>query len=170
LVKLSESSLPTKAAKLMHAKLMDPALFARDGRITPADLESAMDAADYIGMKNGIFDLRARRFIPKGTVPRGILVSMTVRFDYIDLHAPLSHEPDAHTPDDPHAPVPLTQPRIDQYRARILELYRTLFATDYNDPHDPSLAAAWRFMRSLLTPRRANAPHTVIFLGHKSRR
>ena len=50
-----------------------------------------------------------------------------------------------------------------QCRAEIREFYRTLFASDYNDANDASLQWMWRFMGSLLKPRRRRAP--CIFLG-----
>jgi hypothetical protein len=141
-----DANAVTKAIKKMHSKLKDARLLVRDGRMSPRDLERAMDAGAYIGMKNGVLDLRLRRFMPTGTVPRSVLVSFCSHLSY-------DHEMDEVASD-----------RMEEvhYRAQIHELYRTLFADDYNDPDDPSLAAMWSFMGSLL--RRGPKP-PCIFLG-----
>jgi hypothetical protein len=143
----------TKAIKKMHSKLKDARLLVRDGRMSPIDLERAMDAGDYIGMKNGVLDLRLRRFMPKGTVPRSVLVSFCSRLSYHHEMGEMGE---------------MASDRREEvhYRAQIHELYRTLFADDYNDPDDPSLAAMWRFMGSLLRrgQKRGQKP-PCIFLG-----
>ena len=154
LVKLDETELgATEAAKAftkLHAKLQDTGLLVRDGRMSPVDFERAMDTGSYIGMKNGVFDLLTRRFIPKWTVPRSVLVSMSVDYEY---GAAGSTETGL---------TGLTA----QYRAEINEFYRTLFASDYNDPNDASLARMWRFMGSLVASGAITKPRVpCIFLG-----
>jgi hypothetical protein len=67
----------------MHAMLMDAELLERDGRMCPIYLEHAMDTGDYMGMNNGVYNLRDLRFMPKGTIPRAVLVSMSVDYDYV---------------------------------------------------------------------------------------
>ena len=142
----------TKAINEMHSKLKDARLLVRDGRMSPGDLERAMDAGDYIGMENGVLDLRLRRFMPTGTVPRSVLVSFCSRLSY------------GHEMGEMGEMGEMASDRMEEahYRAQIHELYRTLFADDYNDPDDPSLAAMWSFMGSLL--RRGPKP-PCIFLG-----
>jgi hypothetical protein len=146
----------TKAINEMHSKLKDARLLVRDGRMSPGDLERAMDAGDYIGMENGVLDLRLRRFMPTGTVPRSVLVSFCSRLSY------------GHEMGEMGEMGEMASDRMEEahYRAQIHELYRTLFADDYNDPDDPSLAAMWRFMGNLLRrgPRRGQKP-PCIFLG-----
>jgi hypothetical protein len=72
-----------KALKRMHDLLKEPLLEA-------IGLERAMDAGPYyIGMKNGVFDLRNRRFIPKGAVPLNTLVSMRTRYAYPEQSDPV---------------------------------------------------------------------------------
>ncbi len=147
-VKLDTTAIIKNALKRMHALLKDAALLplleanGRDGRMSPVEFESAMDTGAYIGMKNGVFDLRNKRFMPKGSVPLNILVSMRVNYDYVG-------------PDDPAFP---------ENCAQIHELYRTLFAVDYADPDDACLAAMWRFMGSLLH-RSGTVSAPCVFLG-----
>jgi hypothetical protein len=72
-----------KALKRMHDLLKEPLLDA-------TGLERAMDAVPYyIGMKNGVFDLRNLRFIPKGAVPLNTLVSMRTRYAYPEQSDPV---------------------------------------------------------------------------------
>ena len=92
-----------------------------------------------------MYDLRVGRFMEKGTVPRSVLVSMRVKYDYVEAKGALCAEEAA-------------------CRAEIREFYRTLFASDYNDANDASVEWMWRFMGGLLQrPRRRRAP--CIFLG-----
>ena len=141
-VKLDTTAIIKRALKRMHALLKDAALLERDGRMSTLEFERAMDAGAYIGLRNGVFDLRNKRFMPKGSVPLNILVSMRVDYDYV-------------RPDDPAFP---------ENRAQIHELYRTLFAVDYTDPNDACLAAMWRFMGSLLH-RSGTVSAPCVFLG-----
>lgn len=60
LIKMEETGLVAKAAKRMHARLKGAGLVE-------------MDIGDYIGMRNGVYDLRGGRFMAKGTVPRGVV-------------------------------------------------------------------------------------------------
>ena len=145
LMKINETGLVAKAAKQMHAKLKDGELVEREGRMSAREIEREMDSGDYIGMRNGVYDLRVGRFMPTGTVPRSVLVSMRVKYDYVEAKGELSAEE-------------------AECRAEIREFYRTLFASDYNDANDASLEWMWRFMGSLLhRPRKRRAP--CIFLG-----
>ena len=107
-------------------------------RATAHEFESAMDGGEYIGFRNGVYDLCGDRFIPKGEVHYSVLVSMSTGYDYVAAQA-------------------CPQETID----KIKEFYRTLFS-DPSDAADANLAAAWRFSGSLLTAERKCA---VAFVG-----
>jgi hypothetical protein len=81
-VKFNTRATINKALKRMHDLLKDAALLERDGRMSPVEFESAMDTGAYIGLENGVYDLRNRRLIPKGAVPLNILVSMSTGYAY----------------------------------------------------------------------------------------
>jgi len=100
--------------------------------------EGAMDGGEYIGFRNGVYDLCGDRFIPNDFVHYSVLVSMSTGYDYVTAEA-------------------CPQETID----KIKEFYRTLFS-DPSDPSDANLAAAWRFSGSLLTAERKCA---VAFVG-----
>jgi hypothetical protein len=102
------------------------------------DFARGMDCGEYIGFRNGVYDLSGDRFIPSAEVHHSVLVSMSTGYDYVAANA-------------------CPRETIDE----IVEFYRTLFC-DPNDPTDANLAAAWRFSGSLLTAGRKCA---VAFVG-----
>jgi hypothetical protein len=133
----------------MHSRLMDAELLERDGRMCPIYLEHAMDTGDYMGMNNGVYDLSDLRFMPKGTIPRAVLVSMSVDYDYI-----------AETTE------PTSETAQTAQTAQIEQFYRTLFADDPNDPNDAGLAQARRFVGSLLDRSKSKrCKQPCVFLG-----
>jgi hypothetical protein len=75
---------------------------------------------NYIGFTNGVYDMHNDRFMPKGSVPLNVLVSMCTNYAYVG-------------PDDP---------KFLEMRAQIEEFYRKLFAA--------RLAAMWLLVGSLL--------------------
>jgi len=75
-----------------------------------------------------VYDMHNDRFLPKGSVPLNMLVSMSTNYAYVG-------------PDDP---------RFLEMRAQIEEFYRTLFAADYHNTRDAQLAAMWLLVGSLL--------------------
>ena len=105
---------------------------------TAHDFARGMDGGEYIGFRNGVYDLSGDRFISSGQVHHSVLVSMSTGYDYVAASA-------------------CPRETIDE----IVGFYRTLFC-DPNDPNDANLAAAWRFSGSLLTARHKCA---VAFVG-----
>ena len=105
---------------------------------TAHDFARGMDGGEYIGFRNGVYDLNGDRFIPSELVHHSVLVSMSTGYDYVAADA-------------------CPRETIDG----IVEFYRTLFC-DPNDPTEADLAAAWRFSGSLLTAGRKCA---VAFVG-----
>lgn len=120
-----------KMVKSMRATATSDATTARD-------FARGMDGGEYIGFRNGVYDLSGDRFIPSEQVHHSVLVSMSTGYDYV-------------------APDACPRETIDE----IVGFYRTLFS-DPNDPNDANLAAAWRFSGSLLTAGRKCA---VAFVG-----
>jgi hypothetical protein len=47
----------------------------------------AMDGGEYIGFRNGVYDLNGDRFIPNEQVHYSVLVSMSTRYDYVAAEA-----------------------------------------------------------------------------------
>ena len=112
------------------------------GLVSPEEFEREMDMGNYIGFTNGVYDILNDRFMPQGTVPLNVLVSMCTNYAYVN-------------PDDA---------RFPENRAQIEELYRTLHAENYDDPNDERLAAMWLLSGSLLF--RGNiCKKAYIFLG-----
>ena len=112
------------------------------GLVSPNAFEREMDMGNYIGFTNGVYDILNDRFMPMGSVPLNVVVSMCTNYDYV-------------SPDDPLFP---------QRRAEIEEFYRTLHAEDYANPNDERLAAMWLLSGSLLL--RCDAyKKAVVFLG-----
>lgn len=105
---------------------------------TAHDFARGMDGGEYIGFRNGVYDLNGDRFIPSELVHHSVLVSMSTGYDYAAADA-------------------CPRETIDG----IVEFYRTLFC-DPNDPTEANLAAAWRFSGSLLT---AGHKCAVAFVG-----
>jgi hypothetical protein len=115
---------------------------ARCGLVSPNDFQLKLDMGNYIGFKNGVYDILHDRFLPKGSVPLNVLVSMCTNYDYVG-------------PDDAKFP---------QMRAEIEEFYRKLHADDYENPNDERLAAMWLLSGSLLF--RGNVcKKAFVFLG-----
>jgi hypothetical protein len=89
-----------------------------------------------------VYDVFHDRFMPKGSVPFNVLVSMTARYAYAG-------------PEDPLFP---------EMRAQIEEFYRKIHAANYSDPNDAQLAAMWLLTGSLLF--RGNMyKKVIVFLG-----
>ena len=108
------------------------------GGVAAHEFERAMDGGEYIGFRNGVYDLCGDRFTPNEQVHYSVLVSMSTGYDYVTAEA-------------------CPQETVD----KIKEFYRMLFS-DPSDPSDANLAAAWRFSGSLLTAERKCA---VAFVG-----
>jgi hypothetical protein len=115
---------------------------ARCGLVSPNDFQLELDMGNYIGFKNGVYDILNDRFLPRGSVPLNVLVSMCTNYDYVG-------------PDDAKFP---------EARAQIEEFYRKLHADDYENPNDERLAAMWLLAGSLLF--RGNVcKKAFVFLG-----
>jgi hypothetical protein len=122
--------------------MQNPRRLAGCGIVSPDEFEREMDMGNYIGFKNGVYDVLNDRFVPKGSVPLNVLVSMCTNYAYVP-------------PDDA---------RFAENRAQIEEFYRTLHAEDYANPNDERLAAMWLLSGSLLF--RGNVcKKAYIFLG-----
>ena len=118
------------------------ARLARCGLVSPNDFQLELDMGNYIGFKNGVYDILHDRFLPRGSVPLNVLVSMCTNYDYVG-------------PDDAKFP---------EMRAQIEEFYRKLHADDYENPNDERLAAMWLLSGSLLF--RGNVcKKAFVFLG-----
>jgi hypothetical protein len=100
--------------------------------------ECAMDGGDYIGFRNGVYDLGAGCFIPSGRVPASVLVSMSTGYDYCE----------AGEAGEAGEAVEA------EIRVEIAEYYRDTFG----DAAD----AAWQFSGSLLRP---GPKRAVAFVG-----
>jgi hypothetical protein len=100
--------------------MQDGKLLREGGLISPAEFERELDIGNYIGFTNGVYDMHNDRFLPKGSVPLNVLVSMCTNYAYVE-------------PDDP---------KFLEMRAQIEEFYRKLFAA--------RLAAMWLLVGSLL--------------------
>ena len=112
------------------------------GLVSPDAFERDLDMGNYIGFANGVYDVYHDRFLPEGSVPLNVLVSMTTNYAYVP-------------PDDA---------RFPEMRVQIEELYRTLHAQDYENPNDERLAAMWLLVGSFLF--RGNiCKKAYIFLG-----
>ncbi len=109
-------------------KMQNPRRLAKCGFISPTEFERELDMGNYIGFTNGVYDMHNDRFIPKGSVPLNVLVSMCTGYAYVG-------------PEDPN---------FLEMRAQIEEFYRTLFAADYRSRSDARLAAMWLLVGSLL--------------------
>jgi hypothetical protein len=122
------TDLASKALDKMQLSLKDVEQLVQCGLVSPSDFQRHLDAGNYIGFKNGVYDILHDRFLPKGSVPPNVLVSMCTNYDYVG-------------PDDA---------AFSETRAEIEEFYRKLFAEDYGDPNDERLAAMWLLAGSLL--------------------
>lgn len=50
---------------------------AKCGLISPTEFERKMDTGNFIGLTNGVYDVAGDRFMPTGTVPLNVLISVT---------------------------------------------------------------------------------------------
>ena len=140
--KCTSSDLLPRALAEMHESLTNDEKLARCGLISPQEFQLKLDTGNYIGFRNGVYDILHDRFMPKGTVPFNVLVSMCTNYDYVG-------------PDDAKFP---------ENRAQIEEFYRKLHADDYENPNDERLAAMWLLAGSLLF--RGNVcKKAFVFLG-----
>jgi hypothetical protein len=62
------------------------------GLISPDEFDRDIDCGNYIGFTNGVYDVFHDRFMPKGSVPFNVLVSMTARYAYAGPEDPLFPE------------------------------------------------------------------------------
>ena len=65
--------LVKKAIKQLRAMILEQ---------DPDETARLMDRGAYIGLNNGVFDIRNHRFLERGSVPPSIMVSMRTRFDF----------------------------------------------------------------------------------------
>jgi hypothetical protein len=127
-VKCNTSDFIAKAIADAVECMQDGKLLREGGLISPAEFERELDMGNYIGFTNGVYDMHNDRFLPKGSVPLNVLVSMCTNYAYVGS-------------DDP---------KFLETRAQIDEFYRTLFAADYHSTRDARLAAMWLLVGSLL--------------------
>ena len=138
----SSSDFIDRALTQAVEKMQNPRRLAKCGLVSPSDFQLELDMGNYIGFKNGVYDILNDRFLPKGHVPFNVLVSMCTNYDYV-------------SPDDTLFP---------RRRAEIEEFYRKLHAENYDDPNDERLAAMWLLSGSLLF--RGNVcKKAFVFLG-----
>jgi phage/plasmid-associated DNA primase len=138
----NSSDFVAKGLAKMQMLIKHVKRLAKCGLISPTEFERTLDTGNFIGLTNGVFDVTGDRFMPTGSVPLNVLVSVTTRFSYVGE-------------DDPAFP---------ENRAQLVELYRTLHADDYTNPNDERLRAMWIFAGSLLTRGNVNKK-AFIFLG-----
>ena len=141
-VKCDAENFVSRAIAEMQPLLKDVEQLGWCGLVSPNDFQLELDTGNYIGFKNGVYDILHDRFLPKGAVPLNVLVSMCTNYDYVG-------------PDDAKFP---------ENRAQIEEFYRKLHADDYENPNDERLAAMWLLAGSLLF--RGNVcKKAFVFLG-----
>jgi hypothetical protein len=112
------------------------------GLCSTEEFDRKLDAGDYIGFTNGVFDVGNLRWLPKGSVPFNVLVCKTTRYAYVG-------------PEDP---------RFAEKRAEIDEFYRTLHADDYANPDDENLATM-RVLAGSFLARGNPYKKVIVFLG-----
>jgi hypothetical protein len=140
--KCKSTDLVSKGLAKMQMSFKHVERLARCGLVSPNDFQLKLDTGNYIGFKNGVYDILHDRFLPRGSVPLNVLVSMCTNYDYVG-------------PDDAKFP---------ENRAQIEEFYRKLHADDYENPNDERLAAMWLLAGSLLF--RGNVcKKAFVFLG-----
>jgi hypothetical protein len=141
--KCTSSDIVSKAiSETLIESLTDDDKLAACGLCTTEKFDRDLDAGDYIGFTNGVFDVANLTFLPKGEVPFNVLVCKTTRYAYV-------------APDDPRCAAKL---------AEISEFLRTLHAVDYNDPNDANLATMRMLSGSFLM--RGNPyKKVIVFLG-----
>jgi hypothetical protein len=81
--KCTSSDLLPRALAEMHESLTNDEKLARCGLISPQEFQLKLDTGNYIGFKNGVYDILHDRFMPKGSVPFNVLVSMCTNYDYV---------------------------------------------------------------------------------------
>jgi hypothetical protein len=141
-VKCNTSDFISKALTKMQMSFMDVEQLQGCGLVSPNDFERELDMGNYIGFKNGVYDVYNDRFMPKGRVPLNVVVSMCTNYEYVP-------------PDDTRCP---------EMREQIEEFYRKLHADNYEDANDERLAAMWLLSGSLLF--RGNVcKKAYVFLG-----
>jgi hypothetical protein len=141
--KCTSSDIVSKAiSETLIDSLTDNDKLAACGLCTTEQFDRDLDAGDYIGFTNGVFDVANLTFLPKGEVPFNVLVCKTTRYAYV-------------APDDPQCAAKL---------AEINEFLRTLHAVDYKDPTDANLATMRMLSGSFLM--RGNPyKKVIVFLG-----
>jgi hypothetical protein len=141
--KCTSSDIVTKAiSETLVESLTNNDKLEACGLCSTEEFDRDLDAGDYIGFTNGVFDVRNLRWLPKGQVPFNVLVCKTTRYAYVG-------------PDDA---------RFSEKRAEIEEFYRTLHADDHTDPNDANLATMRMLAGSFLT--RGNSyKKVIVFLG-----
>jgi hypothetical protein len=141
-LKCNTTDLASKALGKMQLSFKDVEQLGWCGLVSPNDFQLKLDTGNFIGFKNGVYDILNDRFLPRGSVPLNVLVSMCTNYDYVG-------------PDDAKFP---------EARAQIEEFYRKLHADDYENPNDERLAAMWLLAGSLLF--RGNVcKKAFVFLG-----
>ena len=141
-VKFNTSDLISKGLTEMQMSFKYVERLRLCGLVSPNNFEREMDMGNYIGFNNGVYDILNDLFMPMGSVPLNVVVSMCTNYDYVG-------------PDDPLFP---------RRRAEIEEFYRKLHAEDYQNPNDERLAAMWLLSGSLLF--RGNVcKKAYVFLG-----
>ena len=140
--KCTTSDLVSRGLTKMQMSFKYVERLAGCGLVSPNDFQLKLDTGNYIGFKNGVYDILNDRFLPRGSVPLNVLVSMCTNYEYVG-------------PDDPKFP---------ETRKQIEEFYRKLHADDYENPNDERLAAMWLLAGSLLF--RGNVcKKAFVFLG-----
>jgi hypothetical protein len=141
-VKCNTSDFIARALTEMQMMFKNIKQLVKCGLVSPDDFERELDMGNYIGFKNGVYDVYNDRFMPKGRVPLNVAVSMCTNYEY----------------------VPPEDTRFPETRAQIGEFYRKLHADNYDDPNDERLAAMWLLSGSLLF--RGNVcKKAYVFLG-----
>ena len=141
-VKCNTSDFITRALTEMQMMLKNIKQLVKCGLVSPDEFERELDMGNYIGFKNGVYDVYNDRFMQKGLVPLNVVVSMCTNYDYV-------------SPDDALFP---------QRRAEIEEFYRKLHADNYQNANDERLSAMWLLAGSLLF--RGNVcKKAYVFLG-----
>ena len=141
--KCTSSDIVTKAiSETLIDSLTDNDKLAMCGLCTTEEFDRDLDAGNFIGFTNGVFDVKNLVFLPKGEVPFNVLVCKTTRYAYVGR-------------DDP---------RCATKHAEIDDFLRTLHADVYTDPNDANLATMRMLSGSFLT--RGNSyKKVIVFLG-----
>jgi hypothetical protein len=141
-LKCNTTDLASKALGKMQLSLKGVEQLGWCGLVSPNNFQLKIDTGNYIGFKNGVYDILHDSFLPRDSVPPNVLVSMCTNYDYVG-------------PDDAAFP---------EKRAEIEEFYRELFADHYGDPNAGRLAAMWLLAGSLLC-RENERKKAYVFFG-----